>query len=112
MLMNARTACALMTPPPHRSQPSGTTCEEHQPELADLHLVAALQRGLLDALPVDVGAVEAAHVTHGELAAAPVELHVPPGHGHIVQENVAFRVATRRSEVAVEQKSAPRVRAT
>ena len=40
--------------------------DEHQPELADLHLVAVAQRGRLDPLPVDVRAVEAAHVAHGE----------------------------------------------
>ena len=40
--------------------------DEHQPELADLHLVAVAQGGRLDPLAVDVRAVEAADVAHGE----------------------------------------------
>ena len=42
---------------------------EDQPELADLHLVAVVQRDLVDPLAVDVGAVEAADVADGEAAA-------------------------------------------
>jgi len=41
--------------------------QEHDPELADLDLVAARQPRLVDALPVDVGAVEAADVTTEKL---------------------------------------------
>src|SRR4051812_18798613 len=48
----------------------------HQAELADLHLVAAGERGDVHRLAVDVGAVEAADVVHGEPAALAVELHV------------------------------------
>src|SRR5947209_58972 len=65
------------------------SCHEHQPELADLDLVAVAQGGGLDALAVDVGAVEAADVADGERAALAVELGVAPGHGHVVEEDVA-----------------------
>src|SRR4029450_1463015 len=51
---------------------------EREPELADLDLVAVLQRRLLDALPVDVGAVEAADIAHQErVLRGPAELRVP-----------------------------------
>src|SRR4051794_25032875 len=66
--------------------------EEHQPELADLHLVAAAEGRRLHPLPVDVGAVEAAHVPDGEEAALAVELGVAPRHGDVVEEDVTVGV--------------------
>src|SRR5829696_9365093 len=42
-----------------------------QPELADLHLVSAGQRGDVDALAVDVRPVQAADVVHDETAGLP-----------------------------------------
>src|SRR4051812_3603833 len=65
-----------------------------QPELADLHLVTAGQGGDVDRLAVDVGAVEAAHVVHGEAAALAVELHVRAADRHVVEEDVAVGVPT------------------
>ena len=51
--------------------------EEHQAELADLHLVAVGEHRRIDRLAVDVGAVEAADVDDLELAAFQPELGVP-----------------------------------
>ena len=85
------------------------TGQEQQPELADLHLVPADQLGLLDPLPVHVRAVEAAHIADGEPGAVPVELGVPPGDGHVVEEDVAVRVAARGGQLAVEPEPAARV---
>src|SRR5580693_8352789 len=51
--------------------------QEQQPELTDLNLVPPGQLRLLDTLPVDVRAVEAAHVPDGEEGALAVELRVP-----------------------------------
>src|SRR6516225_11270154 len=51
--------------------------QEQQPELADLHFIPPGQLRLLDALPVDVGAIEAAHVPDGEECALAVKLRVP-----------------------------------
>jgi hypothetical protein len=83
--------------------------DEHQPELADLHLIAVAQGGRLDPLAVDVRPVEAAHVAHGEPGAAAVELGVPAGHRHVVEEDVAVRVAAAGGHVVVEQEPRPGV---
>src|SRR3954467_14045821 len=69
-----RRSCAGRLPRPRPG-------EVHQAELADLHLVAAGQRGDVDRLAVDVGAVQAADVVHGEAAALAVELHVSAAGG-------------------------------
>src|SRR3954452_22346375 len=81
MLMNARdgmpavlgtlTSAALLGGP--------GTGQEHQAVLADLDLVAARERRRLDALAVEVGAVEAPDVADDEAAALPQELRVPAG---------------------------------
>src|SRR4051812_20397482 len=60
--------------------------QDHQPQLADLDLVAAGQARLVDPLPVDVEAVEAADVADGERVALTGELGVPAGDGDVVQE--------------------------
>src|SRR3984893_289987 len=83
--------------------------QEQQAELADLDLVPARQLGFLDPLPVHVGAVEAAHVTDCEPGAVPVELGVPPGDGHVVEEDVAVRMAARGGQLAVQPEPAARV---
>src|SRR5690242_9167644 len=85
------------------------TGQEQEPELADLHLVPAGQLGLLDPLPVHVRAVEAAHITDGEPGAVPVELGVAAGDGHVVEEDIAVRVAARSGQVTIEAEPAARV---
>src|SRR6202034_4396409 len=79
------------------------TEQEHQAELAHLHLVTPGQVRLLDPLPVHVGAVQAADVTDCAAVAGPVELGVPPRYGHVVQEDVAVRMPADQREIAVEQ---------
>src|ERR1700683_2023085 len=69
--------------------------EEEQPELADLDFVSAGKLRLLDTFPVHVGAVEAADVADGEPEALTVELGVPPGDRHVVEEDVTVRVPAR-----------------
>src|SRR3954470_14902549 len=83
--------------------------DEDEPELPDLYLVAAGERRRLDPLPVDVGAVEAADVAHGEGAALAVELGVPAGDRHVVEEDVAVRMPTAGGHVVVEQEARARV---
>src|SRR5689334_4886886 len=85
------------------------TGQEQEPELADLHLVPPGQLGLLDPLPVHVRAVEAAHIADGEPGAVPVELGMTAGDGHVVEEDIAVRVAARGGQVAVEAEPAARV---
>src|ERR1700750_2383490 len=89
-----------------RARAEVLTGQEQQPELADLDLVPAGQLGLLDPLPVHVGAIQAAHVAHGEPGTVPVELGVPPGYGHVVEEDVAVRMAARGGQLAVEPEPA------
>ena len=85
---------------------------EDQAVLADLHLVAAGERRVVDAFPVDVGAVERADVAHREAVVDPAELGMPPGHGDVVEEDVAGRVPAGGGDVGVEQEPAAGVGAT
>src|ERR1700684_803882 len=80
--------------------------EEHEAEFAHLNLIPAAERRFLDPLPVDMRAVEAAHVPDGEAVPVPVELGVPAGHGHVIEEDVALRMAAGRGQIAVEQEPA------
>src|SRR6185369_5191568 len=82
-------------PASQRTTPGvGGARQEHQPELADLHLVSAGEIGRVDALAVEVGAVEAADVPHGEALGVrrAQELGMPAGDCHVVEEDVALRV--------------------
>src|SRR5690606_15965102 len=81
--------------------------EEHQPELADLHLVAVLQQHRpVDPVAVDVGAVEAADVADREALRTAAELRVPTGHGHVIEEDLALGVAAGVDLLGVEQEPA------
>src|SRR6516165_417192 len=73
--------------------------EEGQPELAHLDLVPVAEGGLLDALAIHVGAVQAAYIAHDEPGPLPVELRVTPGHRDIVKEDIAARVAAHGGEL-------------
>src|SRR4051794_29042229 len=97
--------------PPERALASGRLAgagarEVHEAKLPDLHLVTPGEVGDVHRLAVDVRAVEAAHVVDREAATLTVELHVPPAHGDVVEEDVTVRVPTGRRDVLVEQKSA------
>src|SRR5436190_17690552 len=85
--------------------------EEHQLELADLQLVAGGQFRLVDALPVDVGAIEASVVVEVEPVVAPADLGVAAGHGHVVEKDVALGMAPGRGDVLVDQEVGSGVRA-
>src|SRR3954452_16986311 len=85
--------------------------EVDQAVLADLHLVAALQRHLVDPVPVDVGAVETPYVGDGEPLRRTAELGVPAGDRHVVEEDLAVRVTPRRNHVGVEEEPAAGARA-
>src|SRR5258707_15005131 len=56
--------------------------DQHEPELADLDLIAIGERGGLDAFPVHVRPVEAADIAHGKRGAVAVELRVATGDSH------------------------------
>src|SRR3954449_3172949 len=82
--------------------------EEHQPVLADLDLVGVLEQDGVDPVAVDVGAVEAAGVGHGERVALTGERRVPTRHRHVVEEDLAVGVTAGGDDVLVEQEPAAR----
>src|SRR3954447_20741370 len=71
-------------------------------ELADLQLVAVLEPVGLDAMAVDVGAVQRAEVVEEEVAAAAHEQGVVARHGDVVEEDVRVRAPADRHAVGVE----------
>src|SRR4051812_47221478 len=75
--------------------------EEGQPVLADLDLVAVLERRRLDAAAVDEGAVEAAQVLDVPAVVAADERRVSPRDGDVVEEDPAVGRAADRRPVAV-----------
>src|SRR5579884_563406 len=79
--------------------------QEHQPELADLHLVTVAQPTLVDAFPVDVGAVQRAHVPYHVLASLADELGVTAGDGDVVEEDVALGVSAGFGRVVLEHET-------
>src|SRR5665648_1206171 len=88
----------------------GSTGIEHQSELADLDLVASLQSGLIDPLPVDVGAVQGADVAHQEGTTLAVEGRMLARHRDVVKEDVTLGVTPGADLVRVEQESCTGVR--
>src|SRR5581483_11088776 len=92
VLLSQRLGTPGPAPPARQRSVALTAGEEHQAVLADLDLVAVVQRHLVDPLPVDVGAVEAAHVGDCEAGRGAAELDVAPRDGDVVEEDVALRV--------------------
>jgi hypothetical protein len=85
--------------------------EEVQPELADAHLVAVVERAAVDALAVDVGAVQRALIDDLERRAGADDLGVPTGDGDVVEEDVRLGVPADRGDRRVEQVAGARERA-
>jgi hypothetical protein len=84
--------------------------QEHEAELADLHLVAVGQYRGVHRLAVHVGTVEAAHVDDLELGTLEAELRVAAAHRDVIEEDVAVGMPARRGGGLVEQEPRPRVR--
>src|SRR5262249_54763742 len=70
--------------------PSAVTVHERDPVPPALHLVAVMQLALVDALAVDVGAVQRALVLGDEASAAVVapDAQVATRHGDVVEEHL------------------------
>src|SRR3954447_11388489 len=105
MLSRTRPAAAVPAPNDSVTVPSLglVALEAHQAVLADLDLVGVLQQDGVDAVAVDVGAVEAAGVGDAEGVALAGERRVPAGDGHVVEEDLAVGVPARGDDVLVEQ---------
>ena len=72
----------------------------------DLDLVTATQSSLLDALPIDVSAVERARIAHGEAALRQREEdRVLARDRDIVQEDIRARMASHGRLGGIEQKT-------
>src|SRR3954469_11159317 len=76
-------------------------------ELADLQLVAVLEPVRLDAVAVDVGAVERAEVVEEVIAAAAHEQGVVARHRDVVEEDVRVGPAADRHPLGAEGKALP-----
>jgi hypothetical protein len=66
----------------------GRRREEVETELADAHLGAVVEHGAVDALAVDVAAVEGTLIDELEEAAGAGDLRVPTGDGDVIEEDV------------------------
>src|SRR5918993_652650 len=85
--------------------------EEHQPELADLYLVAVPQQLLLHEVAVDVGAVQAAQVLDHDALVGPGEGGVASRHRDVVEEDVGVLVPAGRHLLGVDEEPRAGVRA-
>src|SRR5581483_9667609 len=81
-----RRSCAAWVP-----ARSPSSREEDQAVLADLELVAGVEIGLLDPVPVQERAVQAAEILDREAARAAGDDRVPARHGDVVEKDVAVR---------------------
>jgi hypothetical protein len=84
-------------------------CIESHPKLSDLNLSAVVQQSLVDEHPIEIGAIERAHVFDFKRCAVANKFCVPSRHGHVVEKNICFRVSTGHCGILVEQKTSPSV---
>src|SRR5215213_2053861 len=111
--MFSRTRPAAVAPVPNDSVTAPfslvlVALEEHQAVLPDLHLVGVLEDDGVDAVAVDVGAVEAARVGDGEGVVLAGERRVAARDRHVVEEDLAVGMAAGGDDVLVEQEAAAR----
>ncbi len=74
--------------------------QERQFELPDLKLVPVGKPVALDALTIDVSAVQAVQILHPELVLVVQYPGVMPGNGYVVEEEIAVRTAPDGEDVA------------
>ena len=67
--------------------------QKHQPELPHPNLVAVGQRSRMDRLPVDVRAVETAHIDDPEFASFAMEFGMTMADGCVVSDDVVVGMA-------------------
>src|SRR3954454_5247621 len=88
-----------------RVMPGLSAGDVRELELADLELVAVLEPVGLDAMAVDVGAVERAEVVEVVVAAAAHEQGVVARDGDVVEEDVGVRAPADRHAVGVQREA-------
>jgi len=84
--------------------------EEHQSELAYLEFIPAVELGLLNALPVEIRAIETTDIVDGECGSVVVHLGVTAGNGDVVEEDVAVGVTADAGLAWREGEAGPGVR--
>src|SRR5713101_6488637 len=93
------------------TSPLSQARQEHQAELSDLDFVAVVELAFFAPLPVDIGTVQGADVAH-QVALGPAEkLGVTPGHGDVIEEDVAVGMPANSGDLALEDETRACVRA-
>src|SRR5579875_2446933 len=82
--------------------------QERELVFADLQLIAVREPVRVDAVAVDVGAVQRAAVVEVVVAASAHDERVVAGHGDVVEEDVVLRPPTHRDPVTGERKALAR----
>src|SRR4029079_1544465 len=80
-----------------------STVDVGQPVLADLQLVTVGEPGLVHALAVDIGAVQAVEVAHVGAVCLPFQERVLAGDGDVVEEDVAVGGAADARSLAAHR---------
>jgi hypothetical protein len=79
--------------------------KEHQPELPHPNLVAVGQHSRMDRLPVDVRAVEAAHIDDPEFTSFAADFGMATADGYVVEDDVAVEMAPCCCDRLIQPKS-------
>jgi hypothetical protein len=87
-----------------RSCPRLNAYQEYEAELANLHFVTSLQPLVVNSNPVDVGAIQTAHVLHTPTLGSTTEFGMAPTHGHIIEEHGRFRGTSHANHICIQQK--------
>ena len=79
--------------------------KEHQPELPHPNLVAVGQHSRMDRLPVDVRAVEAAHIDDPEFTSFAADFGMATADGYVVEDDVTVEMAPCCCDRLIQPKS-------
>ena len=79
------------------------TFEEDEPELADLEFVAVAEQHPIDALLIDIGAVERTGVGHHVALRGPFDLGVSARDRDVVEADLGFGMTTEPRDVFVQR---------
>src|SRR6187200_818493 len=78
------------------------TPEVHQAELPDLYLISISQQAFVDKVAVDIGAVQAAYISHHGAFRGTGEGGMPTGHRDVVQKDVRILMPSDGDHVGIQ----------